>query len=261
MAVSGTEIFLGGTAKIFSFPKSNGATAVEHGIAEGLDTQHLGNDLLFAGGSLFSVDTTSTVNVSRLFRVFDGAAWGPTAWDLSPAYPSTSPSHALAYDGTTMFMATRRTSTNANFYSFSTSAPGAPVLLGTNAGVWYVTGMAADDQFLYVASNGSAGEGIYRLSKASIASPAVKIATLDTDTAANNVEIDAFVNPKNLYVCDALGDVHAIVDPGLASFAHLGVISTLGTTSDFAMTYDKADGVLYIFETESDTAGRIVRLQ
>ncbi|MBK8257398.1 MAG: hypothetical protein IPK82_32610 [Polyangiaceae bacterium] len=41
---------------------------------------------------------------------------------------------------------------------------------------------------------------------------------------------------------------------------HIGAISTLGTSSDYAMTFDKSGGVLYFFETDTDTAGRIVRL-
>jgi hypothetical protein len=51
-----------------------------------------------------------------------------------------------------------------------------------------------------------------------------------------------------------------IVDPGGAA-KHLGVISTLGGSGDYAVTYDRFGNALYIFETESDAAGRIVKLQ
>ena len=158
-------------------------------------------------------------------------------------------------------MTTRRTSTNANFYSLSTAAPGVPALLGTNAAVWYIVGLAVDDQYFYVASNGTGGEGVYRVSRADVAGPAQKIASIDTSTLCTNIEVDAFVSPQYLYVRNALGDVHAVIGPASASPVHVGAISTLGTSSDYAMSYDKADGSLYLFETETDAAGRIVRLQ
>jgi len=260
MAINDGELFLGTTTTVFSFAKATGALAVEHGAADGITGTHLGYDLVHAGNRLFSVDNVTTANASRLFSIHDGATWAPTSWDLGPTYPASSPSHAIATDGTLVFMSTRRTSASADFYAFDVNAPGAPVLLGTNTGVWYVTGLAADDQFLYVASNGAAGEGVYRLPRASIASPAVKLASIDVHTLTTSIEIDAFVSPSHLYVRDALGDVHAVVAPASGGFTHLGAISTLGTTSDFAMTYDKATRVIYLFETETDVAGRVVML-
>jgi hypothetical protein len=64
-----------------------------------------------------------------------------------------------------------------------------------------------------------------------------------------------------LYVRAYGGDTHAIVQPASATPVHVGVINSLGTISDYAMTYDKANGALYIYETESDTTGRIVRIE
>jgi len=262
MTVSGTELFMGNTSLVFSFAKTVGATAVEHGAAEGITTTHLGYDLVFAGGSLFSVDSTTIVSASRLFRIYNGTTWGPAAWDITPTYPASSASYALATDGTnTLFMSTRRTTVSANFYSFSTVGAAGPTLLGTNTNVWYVVGLAADDQYFYFASNGTTGEGIYRLSRSNVAGPVVKLASIDTDTQCNNIEVDAFVNPQYLYVRDALGDVHAIASPAAATPIHIGVVSSLGTTSDYAMTFDKTDGSLYLFETETDAAGRIVKIQ
>jgi hypothetical protein len=255
------EIYLGGTSQIFSFPKMIGAVAAEHEANDGLGTAQLGYDLVVAGVSVFSVDNITTQTVSRLFQVYDGTAWGPKEWDLTPSYPATSPSHALAFDGTSLLMATRRSSGSASFYSFSTAAPGVPVLLGTSTSVWYVTGMAADAQFLYVASAGTAGEGVYRIDRAAIADPAVKLANIDTGTLCNNIEIDDYATAVHLYVRAANGDVHAILNPATAGTTHLGPISTLGTSNDYGMTYDQANGVLYLFETESDSAGRVVMLE
>jgi hypothetical protein len=261
MTVGLSDIYLGGTAKVFSFSKAGKVTALEFGAAQGLTTTHLGYDLAFGGGSLFSVDSTTTTNASRLFRIFDGATWGPTPWDLSPLYPATSPFHTITYDGSVLLMATRRTTTSAAFYSFPVSASAAPTLLGTSTAVWYVVGIAADDQSIYVAGNGTQGEGVYRLSRSNIAAAPVKIATLDVDTLAAAIEVDADVAPANLYVRDALGDVHAVVQPGGPGAAHIGAISTLGTTNDYAMAFDKGTGRLYLFETETDSSGVIRELQ
>jgi cysteine-rich repeat protein len=268
MAVSATELFMGDTEIVFAFPKTGGSTAVEYGTNQGIPYTHLAYDLVFAGGSLFSVDDTTSGNASRLFRIYDGTTWGTSmAWDLGPlSYPAASPSHAIATDGIGLFMATRRTSTNASFYSFSTSAPGMPTWLGTNDSVWYVVGMAVDDKYFYVASNGVAGEGVYRVARANVAAAALKIASVDTGMLCTNIEVDAFVSPQTLYVRSATGDVHAVADPAVASTpstgpVHVGAISTLGLPSDYAMTYDKAGGALYLFETEVDPAGRIVRIE
>ncbi|HSN98427.1 MAG TPA: hypothetical protein VLS89_09015, partial [Candidatus Nanopelagicales bacterium] len=173
----------------------------------------------------------------------------------------SSPTHALATDGQDLFMATRRTSTSANFYALSPLAAGAPVLLGTNTGVWYVTGLAADSQYFYVASNGSQGEGVYRLSRSAVADPPVKLASINTDTLSSNIEVDDFATAGHVYVRDDAGDVHAIIAPATGSSAHIGAISTLGTGSDYAMTYDKAEQAIYLFETENLSTGRIVVLK
>ena len=265
MAVSGTELFMGGTTTLFAWPKMSGATAQQLGAAQGITATHLAYDLLFAGGGLFSVDSTTSLTASRLFRLYDGTTWGPVAWDITPTYPSTNhPSHALATDGTPLFMATRRTVSSpseAYFYSFSTVGSASPTPLGLNTSVYYVVGMAADNQYIYVASNGASGEGVYRINKGNITGAAQKIMTIDTDTLCANIELDSFTNPGHLYVRDANGDVHALVGPASATPIHLGAISTLGETADYAMTLDKSDGSIYIFETETDTAGRIVKLQ
>jgi hypothetical protein len=264
MVVNGTDIVLGGTSSVFAFANVVGAAAVQYGTAEGITTTHLGYDLVALGGLIFSVDSTTTTSANRLFRIFDGTAWGPgTAWDLTPNYVASSPTYAIATDGTNVFMASRRTTSNGStdFYQVSPSAPNTPVLLGTTPSLWYGVGLAADNQYFYLTANGSGGEGVYRVNRTNLSAGATKIATIDTSTTANNIEVDAFVNPQYLYVRAYGGDTHVIVQPGSANPAHLGVINTLGTTSDYAMAYDKVAKALYVFETESDAAGRILRIE
>ncbi|MBK8257397.1 MAG: DUF4215 domain-containing protein [Polyangiaceae bacterium] len=134
MAADANQIVMGDTASVFSFPKTIGAAAAEYGTANGITATHLGYDLVFAAGKLFSVDSTTTTTVSRLFRIYDGAVWGPgTPWDVTPSYPASAPSHAIATDGSLIFLSTRKTTANsdASFYTLSPAITNMPVLLGT----------------------------------------------------------------------------------------------------------------------------------
>ncbi|MCC6337231.1 MAG: DUF4215 domain-containing protein [Myxococcales bacterium] len=266
MAVSASTLYMGDTTSVFEIPKAGGATAVERGTAEGITATHLGYDLVSVGGRLFSVDSTTTTTASRLFRIYDGSAWGPTAWDVTPAYPATSGSYAVATDGNLVFLATRNTSTttgNVTFYSFSQAMPGVPALLGTNTSVRYAVGLAADANYFYVAgvSMATAQEGIFRIARSNLAAPAVQLAALNTSTLHSSVVVDSLTAPNYLYARDATGDIHVVQGPAGAAPAHLGARWTLGSASDYSMTFDHAQPALYFFETETDAAGVIRRVQ
>lgn len=262
MASAPGRLFMGGTARVFEIPLATGATAIERGTADGLTTTHLGYGLVHSGSALFSVDSTTATNVSRVFRILDGATWGPTAWDLTPGYPSGQGTYAVASDGSAVLYATRDTGApySTSFYSLPLGAAAAPMLLGTSASVGYVVGLAADESYLYVAGIGPSGEGVYRLSKASPDVPPMLLASLDTSTLHTAVHVDRLDAATYLYARDAAGDVHAVVAPSGPSPRHAGVISTLGTNSDYAMVYDRALGAIFLFETETSASGRIVRL-
>lgn len=266
MAVGATHIYMGGTSKVFAIPKAGNTTALEHGAADGITATHLGYDLALAGGWLFSLDSTTSVNASRLFRIHDEATmvWAPAPWDQSPAYPTSSPSYAMTYDGTSLILATRSTVGKVDFFSVSATMSSVPVALGTNTGVDYVVGIAADSQYLYVAGDGQAGqgEGVFRIPRAAITSPPVQIAKLNTSTTRNSLVVDDYASAQNLYVREYNpSDIHVIVSPGQPNATHLGVISTLGGSADYAMVYDQADDVLYFYESESDSAGRLQRME
>jgi len=264
MAVNATDIFVGHATKVFQFPITGNTLAIERGTAEGLTSTHLGFDLTFADGQLFSVDTLATTGGSRLFRILNDATWGPTTWDLTPTYPATSPSYTVTFDGTLLLTATRNTAGKVDFYAYSPTAPNVPVHLGTNTSVDSVVGLAADTQFFYVAARttGSTSEGVYRIPRAAVATPATKLATLDTaGTAVTNVELDDLASPQHLYVRANGGFIHAVVDPAGASFTHIPSISTLGDATDYAMTFDRATKTLYFVETVTATTGAVWKLQ
>jgi len=256
-------VFLGGTSTVFRFDgTSTGGAATQPLTDAGITTTQLAYDLVAVGAQVFSVDSTTSTTASRLFRIFDGTDWRVTPWDVTPTYPTTAPTHAIATDGTSVFMTTRRTTANSGveFYAVSASMPGTPLLVGTNPALWYAVGLAVDSTYFYLASNGPQGEGVYRVSRANIAAAPVRLAALDTGTLANNLEVDSALVPQNLYVRSASGDVHAIVNPASATPVHIGAISTIGDLNDFGMAYDRVRRVLYLFESDTDTAGGVVQV-
>ena len=261
MAADSSTVYLGGISKVFAMPRAGG-TAVELGTAEGLTAATLGYDLVAAAGNVFSVDSTTSTTASRLYAIKDAAdTWGPVAWDLAPSYAASSPTYSLATDDTTVFMATRHTSADVMLYSVPVSGPAVPTLLGTNTSIHYVVGLAVDGQFFYLAANGGGTEGVYRIPRAAPDTAATLLFPIDTSTLHNSLVVDAVTSAQHLYVRENGGDIHAMQDPGGATPLYVGVISTLGTTADYAMTYERGSGTLYFFETETDSAGVIRSMQ
>lgn len=262
MTTSATTIFLGTPDKVFAFPKTGNVTAEEHGLADGISAGHLGYELQFANGSLFSVDSTTNVASNRVFKIFDEpmATWGPTAWDLNPAYPIASPFYTVTFDGTSLLAATRNTADHVDFFAYSPAAPGVGVLLGTNTHVSYVVGFAADSQHFYVAGVGRNGKGLFRIDRNDITGIPAQIGLVNASTVHSSVVVDNTTSAANLYVRPLVGNIEAFVDPA-GNAAYLGPVSTAGTGSDYAMTFDEAGGVIYLFETETSATGRVHQLQ
>ncbi|WP_437677779.1 DUF4215 domain-containing protein [Sorangium sp. So ce131] len=263
MTTSATHVFLATAAKVFSFQKSVGVTALEVGASNGITSAHMGYDIQFANGALFSVDQTNSATSSRIFRIFDEAAgtWAPTTWDTSPAYPGSSPSYALTFDGTDLLYPTRGNDTTpAYFFARSPAEPGPAQLLGSVPALSGVAGMAADARHLYIAASHAGRPGIYRLDRADMAAPPVHIAEGDISATNTSVVVDDTTAASYLYFRDAVGDVRVVADPG-GTPLELGVLSTLGSAEDRAMTYDAAANTIYLYETETNAAGRVVMLR
>jgi len=261
LAMAGSTLYVGGTSSILSADLDTGVATI-HGSADGLTTAHLGYALVAASGSVFAADSTTSTSASRITRAFDGVTWGPTSWDLNPVYPASSPTYAMTCDGAALYLTTRRTGANTNtgIYRLDLAAPGTPVLLGT-AGVWYVTGIAIDPSWVYLAGATAAGEGVYRVPRSDLGAAPTLLVGLDTSTTHNPLALDTSAMPPILYAHAYGGDVHAIVGADGAAPAYVGAISTLGTTADYAMTFDPATGALYLLESETTGQDRLIRLE
>jgi hypothetical protein len=262
MVVGPTDIYVGYANEIWSFPKAGSATAVEHATAEGLTTTHLGYDIAFGAGRLFSVDSTSTTTVSRLFSVHRTSTgiWSPQPWDISPSYATSDLIHAMAFDGSNVIMASFRTTaaTGVTFYSVNASSPGTPVSLGTTTTVHYVSGFAADATYFYLAGrNASNVEGLYRLPRAAITSAPVLLAPINANTSTRTaVAIDSIDAAGMIYARDDDTKLWAIADSS-AGLLNLGVLLTRGNTADIAMAVDPATGAVYIFDSSVTANGGI----
>lgn len=261
MAVSSSTIYLGSTSKLFEAPLAGG-TATERGTADGITTTHLGYALTFANGSLFSADTTTTTTASRLFRIYDGTAmtWGPTTWDTPPPYAASLAFYSIATDGAGTLILAGRNTTRADFYQVGAGAPGTPMLLGSTTAINTVSGVAADATYLYVVANSPSGEGVFRLQRGNIAAAPVQLAPIDASTIINGICLDNPASPQTLYARAYGGDTNAIASPAGATPQWAGVINTLGSTADYGFACSPS-GVPYLYETETDSAGRIVWLQ
>jgi hypothetical protein len=261
MTVTPTTIYAGiSSTGVLVAPRGGGTRADFH---EDVGSAELGNGGVSAGESVFSLDDTSTASATHLFRFVDPlGTWGPTPWDTGTAWPTDS-FDSIAYDGTSLFVVNDwATAVPTRFYSFSPSSAGAGTLLGSHPTLRNVVALAADSTYFYVqAQDGSVTttEGIYRVSRATPSSAAL-LTLIPVDSTRAALALDSLTSPAHLYARDDAGDVHVIVDPAGPSPRHLGVLSTLGDSSDWAMAFDHAAGALVLFESETVTTGRFVRL-
>jgi hypothetical protein len=184
-------------------------------------------------------------------------------WDAPANYPTSTTFHTITSDGTSLFMATRPTtlSTGTTFYTLNQTTPGSAVSLGANPGIYYVTGFAADASFFYVVGRDAAAvHGLYRIDRANLAAPAVRLAAVAHDTLSTNVVVDDLTAANHIYVRDANSAFHVVASVGTTPI-YLGSLMTIGTASDVAMSIDRTTNTVYVFNTSLATNGGISAIQ
>ena len=255
-------------------------TGMSRSVLVNLSSANIGDVGVGVGSTLFSLDD-STSSTSRLFRITDGVTypWVPEAWEGTFAWPTSSFSLredvvAMAYDGNDILIANHETSSTEStiFYSASPMMAGITEI-GTNAKVENVIGLAADATYFYLLGERRNGteriQGVHRLPRAALTDPmadptTIAEFTMGTTFTGRALYVDNTTSATVLYTRNvgfSVGNqVLAVVNPGSAEPLFIGPILRLGTTGDYAMTYDSADNAIYLFETETDTNGRIVRV-
>jgi hypothetical protein len=260
---------------VFFAPK----TGMTRAVVVPLTRNDIGDVGLGIGTNLFSLDDaylSGSAN-TRLYRLSDGVTypWAPEDWDGTTfAWPGED-LLAMAYDGTNIIMANHETSSTSNtiFYAADPTMAGAVMELGQNANVERVTGLAVDATYFYILGVRRDGteriQGIHRLARAAVADSTATVETIapftmGTTYTGRALYVDSNTAATVLYTRNvgfSVGNqVLAVANPGTAAPLFLGPILRLGTTADYAMTYDSADNAIYLFESETDTNGRIVRV-
>jgi hypothetical protein len=275
MGISGSTLLMRHiSGAVMDVPAAGGERAVRRGADDGITTSTpsmLGRGGVVVNGELFSFNTDSGASTPRVHRLWDGRSveWRPVQWDQIAPYTAVSVTAAArAGTGTDILYVTSGTTatTDTVFYRISALAPSTPTRLATLPGLDIVRGIVADDQFVYVVATvgtAPAVRGVYRLPRADLTATPLLIARSTTfvgsSTYPTAMALDSLSAPGHLYVRNDAGDVEAIIDPAGASPFYLGPVIDRGTSNDYAMTIDPATGALYLFETESNTAGAWLR--
>ncbi|MEQ9496090.1 MAG: Ig-like domain-containing protein [Deltaproteobacteria bacterium] len=265
MAASPSWVYFGrsgGDVQRFPNPTTTATMAVE--VFSGSLNVGYGAVALF-DEQLFSLDNTTSSSNNRLFRLWDGqSSFIAEAWDLTPSYP-TQDARALTFDGTNLIYATHATN-SVDVLSVPVAAAQSPTQLGTNNVIDNIYGIAADATYLYFTGISVADnvDGVYRLLRSELGNPSATpelMLAIDVGSSANPIYLDDPTAPQYLYVRQGNpADIHVIELPQSSAPIYRGVLSDLGVSADYAWTYDAASNSIYLFETETVSGGRIVRV-
>jgi hypothetical protein len=278
MTVTPTTLYMGDFSNTYAVRKTGGARAL---FIEGPTSTHTGECAVNVGERLFTLDDIFGLGgVTRWWELWDGVRypWAPRVWDTMPMYMTPDPmftttQDACAYDGSNLLFAFDRDTFDpaaTAFYAQSPAMPSPPIFLGTNAAVFNVSGLAADDEYVYFAGDVFDGfayvQGIYRIARSGLTDPLTVPEPLAITTTAGGtgtwtpVLIDDPIDPDQLYFRASTGALHVIVEPDSAAPLYLGSLVALGTTSDEVMAYDPLTNSVFMFETQTVVNGRLVRI-
>lgn len=273
LAATPSTLYLALGASLVVAPRSGGVRAAQRVLT----SSQVGSAGLSIGEALFSLDDGASAGSSpRLFRLAGpSGAEDLSPWDATFSWPADA-FDAAVFDGAGILVANDGP-TSVAVQRFDAMAAGAPVVLGTlGATDTEVIGMAADATWIYFAGRvgpaATAQRGVFRVSRTALGlggavpelvAPIAVTTTLTSTTLRARVAmaVDDTTAAAYLYVRDTVGDVQVVADPGGAVPRPLGAVLTLGTSFDFAMTYDPALRELFLFETETESTGHLVRVR
>ncbi|HJL17701.1 MAG TPA: Ig-like domain-containing protein [Sandaracinaceae bacterium LLY-WYZ-13_1] len=262
MTVTPTTVYLAEDGDLFQFPKTGGTRAVE---VDGPTATLMGECGVSVGEQVFSMDDAGDDDEPAWSRLWDGVTypWAPEDWDQSPFPYNFLDMEACNVDGSSILYTGDESSGPTDIYTLPSTAAATPTSVGSIPDLSNAVGIAADSTYYYVAAENEAtsGEGIYRVPRGSLTDTPVLLADI-TVPCCDHVPmfIDDPASPSYLYFRDS-GELHVVIDPAGTDPLYIGAVNRLGTSSDYAMTYDRDANAIYIFETETDSTGRIVRIE
>ncbi|WP_236520026.1 Ig-like domain-containing protein [Sandaracinus amylolyticus] len=275
MVVTPTTLYMSLASSLLHGARTGGQVFGQHTFT----SSQIGSAGVAIGEAVWSLDdSASSGTTSRLFRLVNASgASGATAWDTGTSWPADA-YDSMTYDGTSFFVANDyAASVPVQIRRFDPAAPGAATPVGAlGSGARDTLGLAADATWFFFAGAWEVDatttlRGIFRVRRSELgtATPeliaALPIHTVSSSGSVSYVArvpmfVDSTTSASYLYARANTGEVHAVMDPGGATPVYVGAISPLGDTGDFAMAYDPADASIFLFETETVSTGRIVRL-
>ena len=274
MAATPTTLYMqvgssGTSAGLLRVGKTGGTRAEL--LRDGIESV-LGFGGLAIDETVFLADNLTTAAPARVHRVVRDGLVEITAWDPSAGYPSRA-FYALTHDGSRLLTATYHSVTGATLpesviYELSPTTPGAgtPISPAIRS-LEKVRSLVSHGGFLYLVADIPGPNtttdpdrpGVYRLPWSDLAATPEVVWQGDMPSQGT-LHVQTTGTTTYLYFRDGDGNVH-VADIGGTSPTHIGVLSSIGRSGDIAFTFDPAGPAIYLFETESDTTGRIVRIQ
>ena len=261
MGVTPTTIWQNfGVAGMLFAPKTGGVP-----IQGRLDVD--GSSLGYGGVAIGEAIFTAAFNGSpRVVRLVDSTGtWDPTFLDVGASYPETF--RSLATDGTDLFVTVQETSSSATrdfpIYRVSTTTPGLPEVVGRIDTVYYMTGLAADDNYFWFGAQpgATATRALYRVARSALSpdsttTPERILGFSGLNTISAPMKLLRAGGNYYLYVRDGIGQIHIIQDPD-GAHTYLGVLYDTDS-GDYAMDVDET-GALYFFGTHLEPEGQWYR--
>ncbi|MCU0671870.1 MAG: Ig-like domain-containing protein [Myxococcota bacterium] len=262
IAVTPTYVYLASdNDRLMRAPRTGGVIAEE--LLE--DATVMGEAGVAVGEAIFGVDDLRS-GANRLFRyVAPDGTFGVMPWDTGSTYVNAG-IDVIAYDGTSLLLASSRETTSPQpitFYSADPSTPGPVTLLGTNDSLSDVSAMVADATYLYVVGTVGTTEGVYRLVRSELGNPAAAVEELQVGGASfdhSNDNASLVLQPASGGAPSVLyfrpynpADVFAILSPESVSPRFLGQVFGLGRNNDdYVLALDPSVPALFLTEEETD---------
>lgn len=267
-----TTLYMGESSRVFQINKRVGSQALVYTTADMVTSSRLGYQAATVGERLFTADDTSTSTSNRVFELWDARSfpWSPTPWEDNPAVYG-SDIRAIAVNSSGDLIVATHNSSAVRFFQLSSVASGSAVEIGSNDNINDVRSIAVDDTYFYMAGDLegplAATGAVVRIPILELGNPAFApelLAAVTLDSSQAPIAIDNRTAAAHLYYRDVAfstgNQLGVVVAPGSATPTHLGTILSLGGSSDYSFTYDETDGAIYLFETQTESVGRIVRV-
>jgi hypothetical protein len=253
-------VYVGGASNLYRLPKSGGAIE-DVVIAAGITSTQLGSAMAIAGGSIFTLDTTTSTTTSFLWRLSTsgGVTWNPLGYARWPTSPTDIARAAFLHGGRLYFVTDEITAGVATqIWSVSASAvmlPADAMFEGSVTGEEDCDGITGDDDYFYMTCGNN--DRVVRVDRTTFVSELVTDA-IDLSLTKNEIHADDFDadgDADALYVTSDEERVHYICSPSGAGPFWADILVTFGTgtagAGNFGLGFDPVANVLWAYDDDT----------